>query len=84
MNYFKVHIWSGSDFNIFLECSAMKMQDIRAIAKNNGVRPGKLSKIEIIRSIQKTEGNNDCFATAYVSECNQMSCLWREDCMKAV
>jgi hypothetical protein len=62
----------------------MKIQDIREIARKNGVRVGRLNKIELIRAIQKTEGNEDCFATPYVRECNQMNCLWREDCMKAV
>jgi hypothetical protein len=62
----------------------MKIKDIREIARKNGVRVGRQNKIEIIRAIQKTEGNNDCLATPYVSECNQINCLWREDCMKAV
>jgi len=62
----------------------MKIQDIREIAKKNGVRVGKLNKIELIRAIQKAEGNSDCFAAPYVRECNQMNCLWREDCMIAV
>jgi len=62
----------------------MKIQDIREIAKKNGVRVRKLNKIELIRAIQKAEGNSDCFATPYVRECNQMNCLWREDCMIAV
>lgn len=62
----------------------MKIQDIREIAKKNGVRVRKLNKIELIRSIQKAEGNSDCFSTPYVRECNQMNCLWREDCMIAV
>lgn len=62
----------------------MKIQDIREIAKKNGVRVRKLNKIELIRVIQKAEGNSDCFATPYVRECNQMNCLWREDCMIAV
>ena len=62
----------------------MKIQDIREIEKKNGVRVRKLNKIELIRAIQKAEGNSDCFATPYVRECNQMNCLWREDCMIAV
>ena len=62
----------------------MKIQDIREIAKKNGVRVRKLNKIELIRAIQKAEGNSDCFATPYVRECNQMNCLWREDRMIAV
>ncbi len=62
----------------------MKIQAIRTIAKKNGVKVGSQGKIELIRSIQKAEGNNDCFATPYVKECNQLNCLWREDCLKTI
>jgi hypothetical protein len=62
----------------------MKIQDIRKTAKKIGVSFGRMNKIDLVRAIQKAEGNSDCFATPYVSECNQMNCLWREDCMKAV
>jgi len=62
----------------------MKIQDIREIARKHGVKAGKLDKIELTRAIQKAEGNNACFATPSVRECNQMNCLWREDCMKSV
>ena len=61
----------------------MKIQAIRTIAKKMGVKVGNRGKIELIRSIQRAEGNNDCFATPYVHECNQYNCLWREDCLKA-
>ena len=61
----------------------MKIQAIRTIAKKMGVKVGNQNKIGLIRSIQRAEGNNDCFATPYVHECNQSSCLWREDCLKA-
>jgi hypothetical protein len=61
----------------------MKIQAIRTIAKKNGVKVGGQDKIGLIRSVQKAEGNNDCFATPYVRECNQLNCLWREDCLKA-
>jgi hypothetical protein len=62
----------------------MKIQDIRKIAKKMGLESGKMKKTELIRTIQKAEGNNDCFATPYVRQCNQMNCLWREDCIKTV
>ena len=35
----------------------------------------------IIRSIQRIEGNPDCFGTAEKS-CNRLDCLWREYCLK--
>jgi hypothetical protein len=38
-----------------------------------------------IREIaKKAEGNSDCFATTHVNMCNQMNCLWREDCKAEV
>jgi len=58
----------------------MKMQDIAKIALNNGVKSGKMNKSQLIRAIQKAEGNNACFATDHVQTCEQMNCLWREDC----
>ena len=61
----------------------MKIQAIRAIAKKIGVKVRSQDKIELIRSIQRAEGNNDCFAMSYVHECNQDNCLWRDDCLKA-
>ena len=66
------------------EDSVMKMNDVREIAKKRGVRAGKLGKTELIRTIQRSEGNYDCHATSHVQECNQTNCLWRPDCMDAV
>ena len=61
----------------------MKLEDIRTIAKSHSIKPGHLSKTELIKSIQTDEGNFDCFATAYDGECDQADCLWREDCFAA-
>jgi hypothetical protein len=61
----------------------MKIQAIRTLAKEKGIKVGRLNKIELIRSFQQAEGNNDCFAKTYVQECNQLNCLWREDCLIA-
>ena len=58
----------------------MKINDIRAIAKDKGVsKYYKLNKSALIRAIQKMEGNQECFGSN-PSECNQANCLWREDC----
>jgi hypothetical protein len=62
----------------------VKIQDIRKIASEKGLKAGKLDKPQLIRHIQKTEANSECFATPYVRECGQMNCLWRDDCSKAV
>ena len=58
----------------------MKIQKIRDIARGQGLEPGKAEKVELIRAIQRKEGNFDCFATAYDGVCDQSGCLWRDDC----
>ncbi|MBI5659221.1 MAG: SAP domain-containing protein [Nitrosomonadales bacterium] len=58
----------------------MKLQDIRAIAKQYQIRAGGLSKTELIHQIQQLEGNFDCFGSACDGVCDQSACLWREDC----
>ena len=61
----------------------MKLEEIRGIAKSHDIYPGKLSKIELIKSIQLEEGNFDCYGTASIGECDQSGCSWREDCFAA-
>ncbi len=60
----------------------MKMQDIRNIAKKRGLKfSSRINKTELIRSIQRAEGNADCFGTENVKICGQINCLWRKDCI---
>ena len=61
----------------------MVMQEIRDIARENGIKPGRMSKIDLVRTIQQMEGNYACFATAMSSACGQAGCLWRKDCLAA-
>ncbi|MDO8810985.1 MAG: SAP domain-containing protein [Gallionella sp.] len=61
----------------------MKLEEVRAIAKSHSIKPGKLSKAELIKSIQTVEGNFDCFATVCNDICDQIGCSWREDCFAA-
>ena len=58
----------------------MNVQEIRDLAKDMGLKPGKAPKLELVRMIQSTEGNFACFATAVTGECDQLGCLWRKDC----
>jgi hypothetical protein len=63
----------------------MKIREIREIAKKKGVTGGKkMEKTELIRAIQKAEGNNPCFSTKPLDQCDQVNCLWREDCALSV
>ena len=59
----------------------MKIQEIRAEAKALQLKSTfGLSKAELIRRIQKAEGNFDCFGTAK-EFCDQIQCCFREDCL---
>ncbi|MFN2348950.1 MAG: SAP domain-containing protein [Thioalkalivibrio sp.] len=60
----------------------MNLQSIREIARRLEIRPGKLNKTELIRSIQTSEGNFPCFGTDHEGLCDQEGCLWRGDCFK--
>jgi hypothetical protein len=60
----------------------MKMQEIRARGKAMGVNiKVGTTKAEAIRSIQRAEGNFDCYGTSQDGQCDQESCLFREDCI---
>ena len=58
------------------------MKEIREMARQSGIRPARMEKAELIRTIQRTEGNFDCYGTATEEECDQEECLWREDCFR--
>ncbi len=59
----------------------MNIQAIRSIAKARGIKSAKLSKTDLIRTIQREEGNFPCFATAVDGSCDQWNCAWRADCL---
>jgi len=58
----------------------MNMQEIRERAKDFGIKTAKMSKLKLIQTIQLSEGNFSCFASAVDNECDQLDCVWREDC----
>ena len=60
----------------------MTLKEVKEIAKNMHLKVTNVKKTDIIRTIQRSEGNNDCFKTGYVNECRQFNCLWRHDCSK--
>ena len=61
----------------------MRVEQIRTKARDLGVTPGRLGKVDLIRLVQREEGNFDCFATAISGICDQTDCLWRDDCFAA-
>jgi hypothetical protein len=63
-----------------LKEAVMKLQEVKRIAKNMGLDAAKLTKDDLIRTIQVKEGNVPCFGVGKAAECGQAVCLWREDC----
>lgn len=61
----------------------MKLEEVHGIAKAHGINPNNMFKTELIKTIQLKEGNFDCYATAYDGVCDQLGCIWRQDCFEA-
>ncbi|MCK4621847.1 MAG: SAP domain-containing protein [Desulfuromonadales bacterium] len=58
----------------------MTLKEIKAVAKERGVKPGRMKKEVLIRAIQLAEENPQCFNTDFSQVCGQNECLWRGDC----
>lgn len=60
----------------------MRLSEVERIAKSKGIKDTwGYSKKELIKTIQRQEGNFACFATARNS-CDQLGCCWRDDCLR--
>jgi hypothetical protein len=60
----------------------MRLSEIEKKARSLGVKDTwKFSKKDLVREIQRKEGNFPCFATTQ-SYCDQKGCSWRMDCLK--
>ncbi len=62
----------------------MRLSEIEKKARKIGVKDTwRHSKKELIKAIQRAEGNFDCFGSASAKTgCNQISCCWRVDCLR--
>jgi len=59
----------------------MRLVEIDKKAKALGIKDTwKYSKKELIRAIQRAEGNTECFATNK-RDCDQFNCCFRSDCL---
>jgi hypothetical protein len=67
-------------FGFFREYKGMTVKELRKMAEAMGIKTTGLKKAEMIKEIQRTEGNFDCFGTA-TAYCDQMGCLFRENCL---
>jgi len=60
----------------------VRLSEVEKKAKTLGIKDTwRLSKRELIKTIQRVEGNNPCFGTARNS-CEQSICCWRSDCVR--
>ena len=62
--------------------TGVPMQEIRALAKALSIPSFGKSKTDIIRALQRTEGNFDCYARASSGYCDQAGCRWHHDCLE--
>jgi len=58
----------------------MKMVQVQQKAKAMGLPAFRMSKKDLIRSIQEREGYAACYQTG-LARCDQLDCCWRDDCM---
>ena len=59
----------------------MTLKEVKDMARSHEIKVGKMKKDEIVRAVQRAEGNFDCFGSAFSGNCSQTDCLWREDCL---
>jgi hypothetical protein len=59
----------------------VKYSEIQKMAKNMGINTYQMKKNDMIRAIQRAEDNIECFGTVRVEYCQELSCLWRDDCV---
>lgn len=60
----------------------MEISNVHRIALLHGIETDNLFKHEVIKAIQTTEGNFDCYGTARSGECDQGGCAWLGDCFE--
>jgi hypothetical protein len=64
----------------------MKVAEIKIIALQKGIKPGKMKKADLIRTIQGQEGSITCFESAVnpitgTKPCDIAGCCWHSDCV---
>ena len=60
----------------------MRLIEIERKARASGIKDTwKYSQKDLVKAIQRKEGNFDCFGNAG-NYCDQFVCCWRGDCLK--
>lgn len=58
----------------------MKLDAIKELAQQHGIKSAKMKKADLIRSIQIAEQNEPCFDAGRADSCGQDTCLWKTQC----
>ncbi|MCK9388452.1 MAG: hypothetical protein M0Q22_08690 [Sulfuritalea sp.] len=58
----------------------MDTTELLKLVKLHCIFGSSLTRAVLIRHIQISEGNFDCYAALGSDECGQQECSWREDC----
>jgi len=66
-----------------LNASQEEMGKASINAKRQGIEDDSLDITAMIRSIQRVEGNFDCFRRAK-EYCDQLDCCWRPYCLQRI
>jgi hypothetical protein len=61
----------------------MKIGDVRMKAMGRGVESKKMKKSDLIRAIQKAEGNVSCYGSGN-RDCPHTDCCFMDDCMHEI
>ncbi len=59
----------------------MTVKELQKKARTLSIKPDGLKKAQLIRVIQRAEGNLECFGAA-IESCDQADCLFRKDCLQ--
>ena len=57
----------------------MKMADIAKKASGLGIDPAGMKKADLIHTIQRSEGNSECYGH-FSADCPHTDCCFRSDC----
>lgn len=58
-----------------------KYNEIQKMAKNMGINTFQMKKKDMILAIQRAENYIECFGSPRVEYCQELTCLWRDDCI---
>jgi hypothetical protein len=61
---------------------SLSMNEIKNKARGLGLNPENLPKMDLVRAIQRAEGNTPCYGRSNNGQCPYTDCCFRKDCFK--